>query len=123
MKVLGNIIWFILGGFVGAVLTFLEACLLCITIIFIPIGLQLFKVARFLIWPMGKRVVERKNSEAKLVLNIIWCILGGIWNAIGYWIVGGLFCITIIGIPFGLQYFKLARFVLTPLGHDFEKIA
>ena len=121
MKIIGNILWLIFGGLEMAIITFLQACLLCITIIFIPIGLQLFKLAGFLIWPMGKKVVEKKNNGAKLVLNVIWCIIGGLCDALMYLIIGALFCITIVGIPFGLQYFKIARFVLTPLGHGFEK--
>ena len=121
MKLIGNIIWLIFGGLEMAIITFLEGLLLCITIIFIPVGLQLFKVAKFLLWPMGKKVVEKKPNGFKMVINIIWCIFGGLWNALMYLLVGVLYCITIIGIPFGLQYFKLARFILTPLGHDFER--
>lgn len=121
MKLIGNIIWLIFGGLEMAIITFLEGLLLCITIIFIPVGLQLFKVAKFLLWPMGKKVVEKKPNGFKMVINIIWCIFGGVWNALMYLLVGVLYCITIIGIPFGLQYFKLARFILTPLGHDFER--
>ena len=121
MKLIGNIIWLIFGGLEMAIITFLEGLLLCITIIFIPVGLQLFKVAKFLLWPMGKKVVEKKPNGFKMVINIIWCIFGGIWNSLMYLLIGVLYCITIIGIPFGLQYFKLARFILTPLGHDFER--
>lgn len=47
-------------------------------------------------------------------------IFGGVWLMIGFVIKGLFYCITIIGIPFGLQYFKMARFALTPLGHDFS---
>ena len=121
MKLIGNIIWLIFGGLEMAIITFLEGLLLCITIIFIPVGLQLFKVAKFLLWPMGKKVVEKKPNGFKMVINIIWCIFGGLMNALMYLLIGVLYCITVIGIPFGLQYFKLARFILTPLGHDFER--
>ena len=122
MKTIGNILWFIFGGLEMAIITFLEALILCITIVFIPVGLQLFKVAGFLLWPMGKKVSPtNKPNGFKMVINVIWCIFGGLVNALVYLILGALFCITIIGIPFGLQYFKLARFVLTPLGYGFEK--
>ena len=123
MKLIGNIIWLIFGGLEMAIFAFLEGLFLCITIIFIPVGLQYFKVAKFMLWPMGKKVVEKKPNGFKTFLNVIWSILGGWWNALMYLLVGVLYCITVIGIPFGLQYFKLARFVLTPLGHDFEKAA
>ena len=120
MKTIGNIIWLIFGGFEMAIVSLLEGVLLCITIIGIPVGLQLFKVAKFLIWPMGKKVVTSSPSGFKAIINIIWLLLGGWENALVYLLLGVLYCITIVGIPFGLQYFKLARFILTPLGHDFE---
>ena len=120
MKTIGNIIWLIFGGFEMAIVSLLEGVLLCITIIGIPVGLQLFKVAKFLIWPMGKKVVPASPSGFKAIINIIWLLLGGWENALMYLLLGVLYCITIVGIPFGLQYFKLARFILTPLGHDFE---
>ena len=120
MKTIGNIIWLIFGGLEMAIITFLEGILLCITIIFIPVGLQLFKVAKFFLWPMGKKVVKSSPSGFKSILNIIWLLMGGWENALMYAFLGLLYCISIVGIPFGLQYFKLARFILTPLGHDFE---
>lgn len=123
MKILGNILWLIFGGLEMALVAFFEGLLLCITIIFIPVGLKLFKVGKFMLWPMGKKVVSKKPSGFKTVINILWVIFGGWWNALMYLLVGVLYCITVVGIPFGLQYFKIARFVLTPLGHDFEKAA
>ena len=121
MKTLGNIIWFVFGGLFWAIASFLDGVLCCITIIGIPVGLQLFKMAGFVLWPFGKKVTEQKVTGFKTVINILWAITGGIWSAIGYLITGLLFCITIIGIPFGKQYFKMARFILTPLGYGFEK--
>jgi len=119
MKTIGNVLWFLLGGFIGAVITFLEALLCFISILYIPVGLQLLKMAEFLLWPMGKQVVVNKPSGFKTVINILWLIFNGWENFLAYGIVGILFCITIIGIPFGRQYFKLATFIAMPLGHDF----
>ena len=122
MRIFGNIIWLIFGGLEMAIVSFLEGLILCITIVFIPIGLQLFKLAGFYIWPMGKHVVATNPNGFKAVINVIWCIIGGLWNALICLLIGCLFCITVVGIPFGLQYFKLARFNLTPLGHDFQRV-
>ena len=119
MRTFGNILWFILGGFISAILAFLQAIILCITIIFIPVGVQMFKVAKFMLWPMGKKVVNVKPSGWRTVLNVIWLILGGCENFLGYGLIGVILCITIIGIPFGRQYFKMAVFTAMPLGHDF----
>ena len=120
MNTIGNVIWLLFGGLEMAIVTFFEGILLCLSIIFIPVGLQFFKVAKFFIWPMGKKVVTTSPSGLKSIINIVWLFVGGWGNALMYAFVGLLFCITIVGIPFGLQYFKLARFILTPLGHDFE---
>ncbi len=119
MRTFGNILWFIFGGFISAIISFIEGIILCLTIVFIPVGLQFFKIAKFFLWPMGKRVKPVNSSGFKMVINIIWLILGGWENFLGYGLVGLILCITIIGIPFGKQYFKIARFVATPLGYDF----
>ena len=121
MKTLGNILWFLLGGFITAILYFIEGILLCITIIGIPVGLQMFKLAGFVFWPFGKKVTAVNPSGFKTVLNILWAILFGWENALGALLIGVIFCITIIGIPFGRQFFKIAHFVLLPLGNDFTK--
>ena len=119
MKTLGNILWFICGGIVMSLTAYITGILCCITLIFIPIGIQYFKLGKFYFWPMGKKVIESKNVWYKSLLNFIWAILCGWEYALSLLILGVVFCITIIGIPFGRQYFKTARFVFLPLGHDF----
>ena len=52
----------------------------------------------------------------RVIGNILWMVFAGFWLAIGYLLTGIFFCITIIGIPYGLQCFKLARFIITPFG-------
>lgn len=119
MKFVGNILWLVFGGLIWGLTSFLTGVLLCITIIFIPVGLQFFKIGKFCLWPMGKKVVDSKPNGFKSFINILWAIFFGWEYFLGYGLTGVLLCITIIGIPFGKQYFKLAFFVLTPLGHDF----
>ena len=120
MKTLGNIIWLIFGGLELALVSFFAGLLMCCTIIGIPVGIQLFKVAGFTIWPFGKELKNVSIKGYKNVINIIWaCLLGWAISLI-YILVGVLFCITIIGIPFGKQFFKLAGFVILPLGKDFK---
>ena len=115
MNFLGNVIWLIFGGLTGAVSWFLAGCLWCITIIGIPVGLQCFKLAGLSLWPFGKEVVY-SSSSMSLLVNIIWLIISGLPLAIGHFISGLLLCITIIGIPFGKQSFKLAQLALMPFG-------
>ena len=119
MKTFGNVLWLIFGGIESGIACFFSGLLCFISIIFIPVGFQYFKLTKFFFWPMGKKVVKVKPNGFKTFCNILWAILAGWESFLIYGLVGCLFCITIIGIPFGKQYFKIARFILTPLGHDF----
>lgn len=120
MKTIGNVIWFVFGGVFWALSSFLSGIIWCVTIIGIPVGIQMFKFASFVLWPFGKEVHEEKVTGFKTIINVLWAIFAGVWMALGYILTGLLFCITIIGIPFGKQYFKMARFILTPLGYIFN---
>lgn len=116
MNFIGNIIWLLFGGIISSVLWFVAGLLWCVTIIGIPFGVQCFKISLFVLWPFG-RVVEVGNfGVGGLLFNIIWIVLFGWEFAIGHLIIGGIFCITIIGIPFGLQHFKFAQLGLIPFG-------
>ena len=114
MKTLGNMIWLIFTGFVSAVSWFLLGVVWCITIIGIPFGKQCFKIASLVLTPFGKTVHKKFSKHP--VANVIWLIFGGLELAIGYCIAGVVWCITIIGIPFGKQCFKLASLSLAPFG-------
>lgn len=122
MKTLGNIIWVIFGGFMIALEYFIAGFLLMITIIGIPFGLQAFKLGILALWPFGHKVVEDSTSSGclSLVMNIIWIIIGGFWIALTHLFWGVLFCITIIGIPFGMQHFKLIHLAFVPFGKKIE---
>ena len=120
MKILGNVLWIIFGGLFWSLGLYLLGAIMCITIIGIPIGLQLFKMGSFVLLPFGREVADVNTTGFKTFLNILWAIFFGWEIALGFATTGVLLCITIIGIPFGLQYFKLAVFVLLPLGKDFK---
>lgn len=113
MKTLGNILWFVLGGLVVSLVLSVLGLALCLTIIGIPFGKQCFKIAGFVRWPFGK--VVDTCYEAHPVLNTVWAPFASIFALVDY-IVGILLCVTIIGIPFGKQCFKLARLSLLPFG-------
>ena len=97
-----------------------SGAILCLTIIGIPFGLQIFKLGVFALLPFGRTSVVTCQGSGCLytLFNIIWLILGGIWIALSHLLLGILFCITIIGIPFGMQHFKLMSMALTPFGRD-----
>jgi uncharacterized membrane protein YccF (DUF307 family) len=120
MRILGNIIWLVFGGFVIAVEYIIGSIALMITIIGIPFGIQTLKLGMLAIWPFGRdtRLHSRASGCLYILMNILWLICGGIGIAVTHAIFGLLLCITIIGIPFGLQHFKLAAVALTPFGRD-----
>lgn len=116
MSFLGNIVWLIFGGFIGFIAWMIAGLLLCITIIGIPFGLQCFKIAQLVLWPFGKEVDLGNFGAGGLIMNIIWLIFLGWELALTHLIIGLILCITVIGIPFGLQHFKFAQLALIPFG-------
>lgn len=115
MSLIGNIIWFIFGGFIQGISWTLIGVLWCISVIGIPIGLQCFKFAGLAFFPFGKEVVYGGGSVSLLV-NILWIVFGGFALALESVVLGLILCVTIIGIPFGLQCFKIAKLALMPVG-------
>ncbi len=115
MRTIGNLIWFIFYGFWAGLAWFVTGLLWCITLIGIPIGLQCFKFASLTFFPFKKEIQYQPN-QPNVILNVLWLIFGGIPIAVGSAIAGILFCITIIGIPFGKQCFKIASLAIRPFG-------
>lgn len=118
MSILLNIIWVVFGGLFVCLEYVVSSLLLMITIIGIPFGLQTLKLGILALWPFGHHV-ESATSDGgclSVLMNVLWILLGGIWIALTHLAFGLLFCITIIGIPFGMQHFKLAGLALTPFG-------
>lgn len=118
MNFLGNLIWLIFGGFVAAVGYFFGGVVLCVTIFGIPFGLQCFKLAGLVLWPFGKKVESTPASGGCLTVlaNVIWILFAGIWVTINHIVMGIILSITIIGIPWGKQHFKLVEISLLPFG-------
>ena len=117
MGCLGNLIWFIFGGIISGLSWLISGCLWCITIVGIPIGLQCFKFATLAFFPFGKDV-KYGGGYGSLLLNIVWLIITGLPLALEHVAFGALFCITIVGIPFGMQHFKIAKLALMPFGAE-----
>lgn len=124
MKILGNLVWLIFGGIIIAIEYFIGSILLMVTIIGIPFGVQTLKMAALAIWPFGRdtRVHERASGCLYILMNILWLLCGGIWIAVTHAFFGVFLCITIIGIPFGLQHFKLTAIAINPFGRDIVHI-
>jgi len=122
MKTVGNILWFILCGLVLGLSWALVGVLWCITIIGIPWGVQCFKFAKLAFAPFGKNV-QYGGGLFSLFLNIIWLLFSGIPLAVESLLIGCSLCVTIIGIPFGIQCFKFAKLALLPFGASVVKAA
>ena len=117
MSTVGNILWFILGGFFSGLSWIFAGVIWCITIIGIPYGLQCFKFASLSFFPFGKEV-KYNSGVVSFLANVVWTLFFGIPMAITNFTFGVIWCITIIGIPFGKQFFKLAKLSLAPFGAE-----
>jgi len=131
MKLLGNIIWILFGGLWLALSWWITAIIMIIFIVTIPWAKAAFMLGTFSLMPFGKTVIDRSEISGKkdigtgtlgTIGNVIWLLLAGIWLAIANLILGALFSITIIGIPFGIQCFKLAKASLMPIGKQIVDI-
>ena len=120
MNLIMNILWLLLGGIFTAVEYLISSLLMMITIIGIPFGIQTLKMSMLALCPFGKEVRSRPHSGGclSILMNILWIFLGGIWISLSHLAWGILLSITIIGIPFGMQHFKLAGLALTPFGKE-----
>ncbi len=120
MSILLNLIWLFLGGAAAAMTWFIIGIIMLLTIVGIPWAKACFNIAILTFWPFGSSITKTNSSasmkSAGLVGNIIWFILAGWWLALGHLCWGILLAVTIIGIPFALQHFKLARISLSPVG-------
>jgi uncharacterized membrane protein YccF (DUF307 family) len=117
LRLIGNLLWLLLAGWAMCLSYLVAGALLCITIIGIPFGVAAFRLAFFVIWPFGRVAVHDPDRVpgVSAIANVLWFILAGWWLALGHLVTGVVLCLTIIGIPFGIQSFKLAGLALAPL--------
>lgn len=122
MKTLGNILWLIFGGLLVAILYYIVGFLLCLTFIGIPFGAQLFKFGTYSLWPFGHQIVDRPDEPGcvSVAMNVLWIVLGWWEIAVIHLIFGVVLCITIVGIPFGLQHLKMILPTLLPFGKSIQ---
>ncbi len=118
MNLLGNIIWLIFGGFLAAIGYLVGGLVLCATIFGIPWGLQCFKLAGIVLFPFGARVWSdsRQSGCLSTLCNVIWILCGGWYTALVHLVMGALLYLSLIGIPWGRQHFKLLEISLMPFG-------
>ncbi|NPV90798.1 MAG: YccF domain-containing protein [Firmicutes bacterium] len=120
MSIIGNLLWIVFGGGIFLFFFYLIGGLaLCLTIVGIPFGVQCIKLSFLALVPFGQEVVDRASAEpVSIILNIVWILFGGIWLTVTHLVFALLCGVTIIGIPFSLQHFKLMKLSLTPFGKE-----
>ena len=122
MKTIGNLLWIIFGGFIIAIEYVISSLILMLTIVGIPFGLQTLKLADLAMWPFGRDTRSTSFSSGCLgvIMNLIWIVVGGFWIFLTHVALGIILSITIIGIPFGEQHFKLAALAFTQFGREVD---
>lgn len=125
MSLIGNIIWLIFGGLVAGLGYIVGGLGICLTIIGIPFGLQAIKIGFASLTPFGREIVvsEKADSPLRVIFDVIWIVLFGWEIALAHLISGAILAITIIGLPFAKQHFKLMIVALFPFGRDLKPIA
>ena len=118
MKILGNIIWLVFGGLAICVEYVLAGLALCATIVGIPFGIQAIEIGILALWPFGQKIEYMNYAPGCLstIMNFLWLIIGGVWIALTHLLFGLLLGITIIGIPWAKQHFKMMSLAITPFG-------
>ena len=122
MSLLGNIIWLIFGGFLAGMGYLIGGAFLCLTIVGIPFGVQAMKIGVATFAPFGREVREHEdaNSVMNTIFNMLWIILFGWEIAVAHLVHGLILAITIIGLPFAKQHFKLIPLALLPFGRGYN---
>ena len=120
MNLIGNIVFFVFGGFLVFLGYVLGGLLLCLTIVGIPFAYQCFKIAGGVLAPFGREVRDINNPDSTLsvILNIFWIILPGLELAIMHLVLAAFFALTIVGIPIAAQHIKLLPLALMPFGRE-----
>ncbi len=116
MRLLLNILWFILGGWISGALWLLAAVILAVTIVGLPWTPAAVRISCFSFAPFGKTLVEPPARVGSVILNIVWIVLAGWWLALHHLVLAAALAVTIIGIPFAWQHLKLAMISLAPVG-------
>lgn len=117
MSFIGNILWIILGGFLLFLMYFFGGLLLCCTVVGIPFGFQLIKIAVLALCPFGRDVEMLRDSGClSLVFNILWVVFCWWEIALVHLVLAVLCAVTIIGIPFAKAHIRLMKMSFMPFG-------
>ena len=125
IRLLLNILWFVLGGWISGLLWLLGGLLLAITVVGLPYTGAAWRIAGFAFWPFGKEILPRDMVTGQgdlgtgglgCVLNVIWFVRGGWYIALSHLMIAVAEAVTIIGIPFAIKDLQLAIVAIAPIG-------
>lgn len=111
-----NVFWIIFVGIWSAISNAVIGAVLCVTIVGIPAGISCFKIIPLVFHPAGREV--RLHYGDHKFWNTVNVIFGGFESYLIYNVYAFILCLTIVGIPLGLQFFKIAKFYLAPYGSE-----
>ncbi|WP_115727636.1 YccF domain-containing protein [Actinomyces culturomici] len=117
MRTLLNIIWFLFGGFWLWLAYIFFGVLACLFVVTIPAGVACFRIAQYVVWPFGKRVVELPSAGAgSALMNVVWFFVAGLWLAIGHVATALAQSLTIVGIPVAIANIMMIPVTCFPFG-------
>lgn len=125
IRLILNLLWFVLGGWASGLLWLLGGLLLAITVVGLPYTGAAWRMAGFAAWPFGREVVDREilTGRADLgtgglgcAMNVLWFVLAGWYIALGHLTIAVAEFVSIIGIPFAIKHLQFALLALAPIG-------
>ena len=117
IRLLLNIVWFVLHGWALALAYLLAGVVACLLVVTVPFGIASFRLAGYAAWPFGRTTLPAPGAGAPSAAgNLLWFVVVGWWLSLLHVVAGVAYCLTLVGIPFGIALFKLALVGLFPLG-------
>ncbi len=115
MTRLANLTWLMLGGFLLGFFWMVAGLLCSLSVVGLRLGRRCFEIGRYIFWPFGSKLSIDGISGLPVAGHVAWLFLLGQLLALLAFVLGTIFCVTVIGFPFGLLYFKLAKTALFPM--------
>ena len=130
IRLILNLLWFVLGGWLSGLLWFFGGAILALTVVGLPWTFAAWRIASYSFWPFGREVVWRVEITGRedlgaggvgVFLNVIWFLFAGWYIALSHLLIAVAEFVTIIGIPFALKDLELAKLALAPIGRTIQE--
>lgn len=118
LRTIANIVWLVVAGWELLLAWWFAALLVCLTIVGIPFGTQLFKIGLYAAWPFGRRAEVVRSNALGTVGNVLWVVLIGWWLALAHIVAAVAVALTIVGLPAAWVNLKLVPIAFAPFGRE-----